>query len=260
MFEIPREKTRKGWSVPLAMMAESLVVAFIVMHATSVTHVQAPVLMSKLIWLAPPPPPPPAPPAARRQPVKIAPRTFDLSKLKSPVIIPVKETKLNATLPDMPDAPELAGVLGGVPGGVPGGVLGGIPGGVLGGLLNAPPPAAPPPPPIVAAVAKPASPSRISVGGHVQSALLLHVVEPPYPPLAKVAHVDGMVTLKAVVGCDGKVKELTLISGPPLLVSAAEAAVRQWIYRPTLLNGVPVEVETDIHITFSFSGGRVGAA
>jgi protein TonB len=57
--------------------------------------------------------------------------------------------------------------------------------------------------------------------------------------------------MKAVVGCDGKIKDLTLIGGPPLLVNAAIAAVRQWIYRPTLLNGLPVEVDTEIYVQFA---------
>jgi protein TonB len=182
--------------------------------------------------------------------VKIAPKQFDLARLKSPVMVRAlpNETTPNEALPELPEAPEIAGIFGGVPGGVPGG----IPGGVLGAVSTSLPSAPPPPPPIAAAPSRPAQPSRISVGGHVQSALLVHEVSPPYPPLAKAAHVSGTVWLKAVVGCDGKVKDLTLISGPPLLVSAAEAAVRQWVYRPTLLNGLPVEVETDITVTFSF--------
>ena len=60
--------------------------------------------------------------------------------------------------------------------------------------------------------------------------------------------------LKAIIGRDGKVENLTLISGNPLLVSAAEKAVSQWVYRPTLLNGVPIEVETDIDLNFSLRG------
>jgi protein TonB len=79
----------------------------------------------------------------------------------------------------------------------------------------------------------------------------VHEVKPSYPKLAKAARVTGTVRMKAIIGCDGRVKDLTLISGPPLLVSAAEAAVQQWIYRPTLLNGEPFEVETEIDVTFN---------
>jgi protein TonB len=64
------------------------------------------------------------------------------------------------------------------------------------------------------------------------------------------AHISGTVRLKAVIGADGSVEDLTLISGHPLLVQAAEAAVKQWIYKPTLLNGQPVEVDTEIDVHF----------
>jgi protein TonB len=75
-------------------------------------------------------------------------------------------------------------------------------------------------------------------------------VAPSYPKLASMAHIAGTVRLKAVIGRDGTVEDLTLISGHPLLIQAAEAAVKQWIYKPTLLNGVPVEVETEIAVHF----------
>ncbi len=251
MFVIPAEKTRRWWSIPLAMLGEFLVVAIFLSRMAPAT--QAPVvhaMMNKLVWAAPPPPPPPAPAAIRREPVKIPPRKFDLARLKSPVTVRTipNPTTPNEGLPELPEAPEIAGVFGGVPGGVPGG----IPGGVLGAFPTSLPSAPPPPPPVAAEPSKPAQPSRIAVGGRVQSALLVHEVSPSYPPLAKAAHVAGTVWLKAIVSSDGKVKDLTLISGPPLLVSAAEAAVRQWVYKPTLLNGLPVEVETDITVTFSF--------
>ena len=130
--------------------------------------------------------------------------------------------------------------------------MGGVLGGVLSGLPSIPPP---PPPPVAAATAKPTGPARISVGGQVEAALLLHQVEPVYPMLARTARVTGTVRLKAVIGCDGKVKELTLVGGPPLLVTAAEKAVLQWVYKPTLLNGVPYEVETEIIVIFSQTAG-----
>lgn len=250
MFVIPAEKTRRWWSIPLAMLGEFLVVAIFLSRMAPATHdLVLHAMVNKLVWAAPPPPPP-APAAIRREPVKIPPRKVDLARLKSPVVVRAipNETTPNETLPELSEAPEIAGIFGGVPGGVPGG----IPGGILGAFPTSLPSAPPPPPPIAAAPSRPAQPSRISVGGRVQSGLLVHEVSPSYPPLAKAAHVAGTVVLKAIVGSDGKVKDLTLIGGPPLLVSAAEAAVRQWVYKPTLLNGLPVEVETDITVTFSF--------
>jgi protein TonB len=94
-------------------------------------------------------------------------------------------------------------------------------------------------------------PSRIKVGGIVQQAKLLQMVRPIYPPLAREARIQGTVVLAAVIGTDGTVRELHYISGPPLLVQAAMEAVRQWLYKPTRLNGRPVTVETTIKVIFT---------
>jgi len=74
-----------------------------------------------------------------------------------------------------------------------------------------------------------------------------------YPPLAKAARVQGTVKFEAVIGKDGSIQNLHMISGPPLLVQAAMQAVQQWKYRPTLLNGEPVEVITTIDVNFTLS-------
>ena len=91
----------------------------------------------------------------------------------------------------------------------------------------------------------------IRVDNQVQSHNLVKKVNPVYPPLAKAAKVQGNVEFKAVIGKDGHINDLTLISGHPLLVPAATEAVRQWVYKPTLLNGDPVDVITDININFT---------
>jgi protein TonB len=133
-------------------------------------------------------------------------------------------------------------VIGGVPGGVAGGALSGI----LGGVAVAPPP--PPPPP------KPKAPTApIRVGGNVQQANLIKQPKPVYPPLAKAARIQGTVKFTAKISKDGTIQELTLLSGPPLLVAAAQQAVSQWQYKPTLLNGDPVEVITTIDVNFTLS-------
>jgi TonB family protein len=90
-------------------------------------------------------------------------------------------------------------------------------------------------------------PKRIRVGGAVMSAKLIHQVRPTYPGDA---NVEGTVRLDAVIGKDGTVQDLKLLSGHPILVSAAMEAVSKWRYQPTLLNGVPVEVETEIDLNF----------
>jgi protein TonB len=96
-------------------------------------------------------------------------------------------------------------------------------------------------------------PARIRVGGNVQQTKLVSQPPPVYPPLAKQARIQGVVKLNATIAKDGTVQHLEAISGHPLLIEAAMDAVRQWVYQPTLLNGQPVEVQTDIDVNFTLS-------
>lgn len=98
-----------------------------------------------------------------------------------------------------------------------------------------------------------AIPRSIRVGGNVQQAQLIRQIPPVYPSLAKNARISGPVRLKVVVAGDGTVKEVTYISGHALLANAAMDAVRQWIYKPTLLRGQPVEVVTEVEVNFTLS-------
>ena len=88
----------------------------------------------------------------------------------------------------------------------------------------------------------------------MQKARLAKQVLPRYPPLARQARISGVVKLTAIIAKNGMVQELKVISGHPLLVPAALQAVRQWRYKPTLLNNTPVEVVTQIDVIFSLSG------
>jgi TonB family protein len=113
-------------------------------------------------------------------------------------------------------------------------------------MVAAPHPAPPPP------VRTPQEPTdQIRVGGKVQAANLIKKVTPPYPPLAKQARIQGTVRFSATIGKDGTVTSLQLISGHPLLAPAAQEAVKQWIYKPTLMNGQPVQVLTQIDVNFN---------
>lgn len=94
---------------------------------------------------------------------------------------------------------------------------------------------------------------RLRVGANVQAANLVWQTPPVYPPLAKQAKISGTVRLEAIIGCGGTVDNLRVISGHPLLLPAALEAVKQWRYRPTLVNGAPVEVVTGIDVNFSLS-------
>ncbi|HUB79796.1 MAG TPA: energy transducer TonB [Bryobacteraceae bacterium] len=94
---------------------------------------------------------------------------------------------------------------------------------------------------------------RIRVGGNVQSAMAIRKVPPVYPPDAKAARIQGSVHLSAIIGPDGAVQQVTVLGGPPELSQAAVDAVRQWVYKPTRLNGNPVQVETNIDVNFTLA-------
>lgn len=92
--------------------------------------------------------------------------------------------------------------------------------------------------------------TRVTRSEGVQLALLINRVVPAYPPLPRQARIEGEVKLHAIIGTDGTIRSLEVESGHPLLVQAALDAVRQWRYRPALLSGRPVEVETFITVIF----------
>jgi TonB family protein len=138
---------------------------------------------------------------------------------------------------ERPSAPR-TGVSGGVSGGVAGGVKDGVAGGVP--VQQTPSEESP-------------APKRIRVGGNAQSNNLIYKLTPKYPPEAKEARVQGTVTLAVTVGSDGRVKDVQLLSGPDLLVQSAMEAVWQWVYRPTLLNGEPVEVLTQVDVNYTLT-------
>jgi protein TonB len=105
------------------------------------------------------------------------------------------------------------------------------------------------------AVPKVATPQKVRVSQGVSEGLLLHKVTPSYPPLAKQARIQGAVLLQATIGKDGSIQNLRVQSGHPMLTQAAIDAVRQWKYKPYLLNGEAVEVETTVQVNFTLSGG-----
>jgi TonB family protein len=93
----------------------------------------------------------------------------------------------------------------------------------------------------------------LRIGGSMQAAKLVYQPRPIYPPEAKAARVQGKVTLQAVIGKDGTIQKLEVLSGDALLVQSAIDAVRQWVYEPTLLNGDPVDVLTQIDVNYTLS-------
>jgi protein TonB len=90
----------------------------------------------------------------------------------------------------------------------------------------------------------------VSMSGGVMEALLLNRVQPDYPKIAEAMRLSGPVVLSAIIAPDGSIQSLRVVSGSPILAAAAQQAVRQWRYKPTMLNGQPVEVETLITVNF----------
>ncbi|MBC7926337.1 MAG: energy transducer TonB, partial [Bryobacteraceae bacterium] len=136
-----------------------------------------------------------------------------------------------------------------------GGSVAGIPEGVYSGAQTdqgeryAPPPEAP-------AKRQPVAADRaipVRLGGKVLEAKIIRRVIPEYPALARSMRVSGRVSLTSIIGRDGTVRDLKLVAGHPLLANAALAAVRQWVYSPTLLNGEPVEVMAPIEVNFTLA-------
>ncbi len=89
--------------------------------------------------------------------------------------------------------------------------------------------------------------------GHIESAMLLHRVEPVYPPLPLQMHREGRVELHAIIATDGSIQELEVVSGDPLFYASALAAVREWRYQPTKLDGQAVEVDTQISVIYTLN-------
>lgn len=247
MFEqtfVQTGKTNTTWTVLMSFGIQIVLVSVLVILPLIYFDVLPAAQLTSLITAPPPPPPPPPPPAAAPpKVVKVIPRQMQTDKLMIPKVIPKEVKQINEE-----EAPPAAGV--GVAGGVPGGVAGGAMGGVLGGILSSVPTAAPPPPPPPKKEApKPTGP--ITVGGRVQAAKLIRNPQPVYPQIARQARISGTVELAAIIGEDGHIQELHVVSGHPLLRQAALDAVKQWVYQPTLLNEQPVKVSTTIDVIFT---------
>ncbi len=230
------KKTNKPWTVFISMALQVTFLTVLILIPLIYTEALPKASLSTFLSAPPPPPPPPPPPVAQ-QIVRVKPQVhlMDAGKLVAPKAIP-KDIKIIKEEAE----PDMMGAQGGVPGGVPGGQMGGVIGGVIGGVGGAPPPPK-------------ATPSRIRQGGAVTQASLINRVQPNYPPLARQTRISGTVRLHAIISKDGTVQQLEVLSGHPLLVQAALDAVRQWRYRPTTLNGEPVEVDTTIDVIFSLN-------
>src|SRR6202140_1687898 len=228
-----KKKSNTGWSVILSAIIQISGLSVLILIPLIFTQALPKAMLSTLL-VAPPPPPPP-PPLPVKTIIKPVARLIQSGKLVQPRAIPkevavFKEAELP---PDVMSNTNQGGVFGGIPGQ---GIIGGSGG-----------PALPPPP-------KLAAPTRIKQGGKVTAASIITQTKPVYPALARQARIQGNVVLHAIIDKDGKVAQLEVVTGHPLLVQAALDAVKQWRYKPALLNGDPVEVDTTITVTFTMGG------
>jgi protein TonB len=227
--DVVRHKTHQSLTLPVSIALHAVVLLIIVVVPILTSEeLPEPTSALKAFFVepaaAPPPPPPPPPPAPKPvnipRPVATPPPTDQ--RFTAPVDVPEQI---------QPEEGIDLGVEGGT--GVEGGVPGGVVGGVVGGLPDAPPPM-----------------QAVRVGGQIKEPKKLKNVPPAYPDIARQARVQGVVILECTISPQGKVTEVKVLRGIPLLDQAAVDAVKQWVYTPTLLNGVPVPVIMTVTVNF----------
>ena len=228
-------KTKRGRTSTFAFVLQAVIIGVMVLIPLLFTEA-LPKTQLMTFLVAPPPPPPPPPPPAAVKIVKQVQTDIINGQLRTPTKIPKKVEMIK----EEEAPPPMTGVVGGVPGGVPGGSMGGVMGSIIGGTPVAVPKVAV---------------QRVRVSQGVTQGMVVHRVNPTYPPLARTARVQGAVVLAAIIGKDGAIQNLHVISGHPLLTQSALDAVKQWRYKPYILNGEPVEVDTQITVNFTLSGG-----
>lgn len=237
---ILEQGTKKPWNF-LASFSVQVAMVSVVLLMPLIFRDQLPTVHLRDVIMGPPPSRPP----------EVAPATHETGAVsKSPTPVQHRifrpdptaplSTVGNAPVEFVADAPPSIGVVG-----MPDRLGGHIANAFIQNELA-------PPPPLPPAHDNHAS-APTPVGGDVQMAKLLRKVIPEYPALARTARISGAVHLIGIIGKDGTIRDLKLVSGHPLLAHAALEAVRQWVYRPTLLNGIPVEVIAPIEVTFTLS-------
>jgi protein TonB len=247
-------RTRRPWTVPVSFCGQAAVVGLLILCPLIFTE-KLPVVWPRLR--------PVEAPVKRGQPLPekgsvvqvvaagherrmgiFVPPNFTRTGFRTGIDIPVQLATMVDTLPPCVGPCGPAGDPNGVPGGVP----------LVAGETRIPPL-----PAVHRNADQPAGqkpPARIRIGGAVQEGKLVLRVTPVYPRLAVISRISGAVEMAAVIGTDGRVRDLRVLSGHPLLRKAAVDAVRQWVYLPTLLNSDPVEVDTAIVVTFTLGESR----
>lgn len=230
--------SRRGWTTALSFAVQTLALGVLFLLPL-IYGDGLPAVMRWTGTLVAPGPPPAAPP-----PMNAQPNTHSGSNLAadgrpiSPATIPSRTAEIREDVPPPPDVSlGVAGSTG------THGAADGVMHSIIASVTSVLPPAVHP------ALARPPVISSVMEGN------LIHRVKPEYPPLARQARIQGTVVLQAIISRDGTIENLQAVSGHPLLIPAALAAVRQWRYRPYMLNGSPVEIETQVTVNFVLGGG-----
>ena len=227
------ERRRRAGSAALSIILQSILVIILILLPLWFVD-SLPVHQLVTFLAAPPPPPPPPPPAA---PELKAVRMVS-QVINGQLLAPSKIPKTVKMIKEEEAPPPSFGVVGGVVGGVPGGQSGGV----LGSIIDSANRRLTPTPASI--------PQRVRVSTGISLGMLQNKVEPTYPVIALRARIQGTVQLRAIISKEGHIENLQLIEGHPMLVEAAINAVRQWQYKPYMLSGEPVEVETTVFVNF----------
>lgn len=234
LIDSGKSKRRNPWAVFGSLTFELLVVAAVVLIPLFHTELLPKRQAVTMLYLQPP--------AVGAGSNSMQVRAPNVTSTHTPKSISVPRPELKTQEAPAPRVNTIGRIVDGVPGVVSGGVVGGVLSGVLDGT----------PTPVLAKA--PSVPTkRIRVAARVVEANLIHDVAPQYPPEAGRERIEGTVVLLAVIGADGTVKDVQVQSGLPILAQAAIEAVKQWRYKPYMLNGEPVEVDSRITINFALS-------
>ena len=233
------DRSRRGWTTLASFTGQAFAAGVLFLLPLFYTQVLPQFQLVSRLVAPSPPPAPPAPEAARTARANRSNLSPD-GRVMAPLSVPREIASV-----DEPSAPPTVDVSGlGVFGSTGNstarnGILDSI-GNGLNSIVPLPPPTPSAHPPRV---------SRVMEGN------LIYRVQPQYPPLARQARIQGIVVLRAMISREGKIENLQVITGHPLLVKSAMDAVLQWRYRPYYLNNEPVELETQVTVNFTLSGG-----
>jgi periplasmic protein TonB len=226
-----RLRQKNPWTTAVSFTIQSMVGAGVVM--LSLLYTDTLPIHRLISTLEAPPPPAQAPPPTLAVKLARQPGEFNQGVLTVPREIPNSIARIRDEQPATELKPEGST-------GVTGGISNGTGNSMISEVLRDTPKSVPR-----------VEVQKVRVSSGVAQGLLVHQVKPQYPPLARQARIQGVVVLQAVIGKDGTVEDLRVISGHPMLTAAAIEAVKQWRYRPYYLNNEPVAVDTQINVNFT---------